>query len=91
MNGAIVQQDIEYLTPIPYGVSVTVRYRVASVDETSLIRSFEALSDDAVAAHGEVLNVVLDEDGVPTDAPQEWSTRIEQFEEGPVDVASAGQ
>lgn len=91
MNGAIVQQDIEYLTPIPYGVSVTVRYRVASVGETSLTTSFEAPADDAVAARGEVVHVVLNEDDVPTGVPQEWTNRIEQFEEEPVDVASAGQ
>jgi acyl-CoA thioesterase FadM len=91
MNGAIVQQDIEYLTPIPYGVSVTVRYRVASVGETSRTTSLEALSADAVAAHGEVVNAVRNEDGVPTDVPQKWTDHIERFEEGPVDVASAGQ
>jgi|AntDeeMetagen134_2_1112570.scaffolds.fasta_scaffold08680_2 acyl-CoA thioester hydrolase len=91
MNGAIVQQDVEYLTPIPYGTSVTVRYRVARVGETSLTMPFEVLADDAVAARGEVVHVVLDETDAPTDVPQEWAKRIEQFEEAPVDVASAGQ
>ncbi|MFB6121823.1 MAG: acyl-CoA thioesterase [Halobacteriaceae archaeon] len=80
MNGAIVQQDVEYATPIDYGSSVSVRYRVASVGETSLTMAFEVIADDAVAAHGEVVHVALDEDDAPTAVPNAWRERIEQFE-----------
>ena len=86
LSGAIAHQDIDYRAPITYGAAVTVRYRVSRVGGSSITMQFEVTADDEIAASGEVVHVVLDDEGSPTAVPTEWVERITQFEESPVET-----
>lgn len=79
-DGAIVRQEIDYETPVEYGDSVTVRYRVAEVGESSLTTRFEVTTDGSVAASGTVVYVFVDESRTPRSIPQDWKERIREFE-----------
>lgn len=86
MNGAIARQEVDYQDLITLDSSVTVRYRVSEIGESSLTMQFEVRADDAVAARGDVVHVVLDETDSPTSVPTAWVDRIQSFEETPVTV-----
>jgi acyl-CoA thioester hydrolase len=85
MNGAIARQEIDYAAPITIGSSVTVRYRVSQIGDSSITMPFEVVADGEVAASGEVVHVVLDEDNRPTTVPSSWILNIRDFEGAPVD------
>jgi acyl-CoA thioester hydrolase len=84
-DGAIVRQEIEYRTPVEYGESVTVRFRVAAVGESSLTTRFEVTADGTVAVEGEVVYVFVDESRTPRAVPQEWKEEVLEFEPATVE------
>lgn len=85
MNGAIVRQEIDYEGPVTLDSAVTVRYRVSRVGDASLTMAFEVVADGEVAASGEVVHVVLDEDDAPAAVPPSWRSAIRDFEDAPVE------
>lgn len=84
-DGAIVRQAIDYETPVEYGQSVTVQYRVAELGGSSLTTRFEVVTDDTVAAKGKVVYVFVDGSRTPRPLPQDWKERIREFEPATVE------
>lgn len=80
INGAIAGQDVDYRAPITYGASVTVRYRITDIGDSSLTMAFEVHADGTLAAEGEVTHVVLDETNTPAPVPEAWVEKISAFE-----------
>ena len=80
INGAIANQTIDYRAPITYGASVTIRYRVTDIGESSVEMAFEVHADGTLAAEGNVVHVALDETNTPTTVPESWVEKIRAFE-----------
>jgi len=79
-DGAVARQAIDYHAPIDREREVTVRYRVTDIGDSSLTMAFEVRADDELAASGEVVHVVLDDEGDPSAVPAAWAERIREFE-----------
>jgi acyl-CoA thioester hydrolase len=84
-DGAIARQEIDYRAVIAPDADVTVRYRVAELGSTSITMAFEVVADGETAAGGEVVHVVLDDDGEPSPVPEPWAEKIREYEAGPVE------
>lgn len=85
INGAIATQTIDYRAPITYGASVTVRYWVTDIGDSSLEMAFEVEADGTLAADGDVVHVALDDSDTPTTVPESWIEKIRAFEGSDVD------
>jgi acyl-CoA thioester hydrolase len=80
LNMVLAHLEVDYERPIRQGQSVTVRVRVAEIGGSSFTMAFEVVADDEVAATGETTQVVLGEDGTPTQVPEAWRERVREFE-----------
>jgi acyl-CoA thioester hydrolase len=86
LNMVLAHLELDYERPIRQGQSVTVRVRVAEIGGSSFRMAFELLADDEVAATGETTQVVLGEDGTPTQVPEAWRERVRAFEDAVVET-----
>jgi len=75
-NGAIAHQEINSRSPIECGMVVTVRYWVTDLGATSLPMALKMAADDALAATGTVVHVVLDGSDAPAAVPELGVERI---------------
>lgn len=81
VRSVLANLELEFRRPIELGDEVTVAARVPELGRSSIPMEYEMRVDGEVAAKGEAVQVVVDEESKSSaPIPDEWREQIREFE-----------
>jgi acyl-CoA thioester hydrolase len=72
--------EIEYRRPIHHGEEVRIGLSTAGISDRSMTTEYLLEADGDAAATAESVQVSVDENGNPTEVPDDWRKEIEGYE-----------
>lgn len=80
LSFVLANLEIEYRRPIKHGEEVRIGLRTAGISDRSMTTEYLIEADGDAAATAESVQVAVDENGDPTEVPDDWRKEIEGYE-----------